>query len=283
MDHLIEVRGLCKEYRNFTLSQVDLTVPAGCIVGLVGENGAGKTTTLKAIMNAIPLDSGTVQVLGSSCADPAVRSRIGVVFEDAFFYETLTPLQVARVLAKVQPNWDMDEYSRLLNAFSLSSKQPIKDMSRGMRMKLQLAAALGHHPQLLILDEPTGGLDPVMRGEFLSFLQQFILDGEHSVLFSSHITEDIEKVSDWVAYLHSGRLVFQLETDTLSERYGILRCSAAQLDKLPAEWIQGRRTTSVSCEALVLEPARVRELMPDAVLDRARIDDIMQFTSGRDL
>lgn len=282
MNNLIEVRGLCKTYRNFALSQVDLTVPCGCIVGLVGENGAGKTTTLKAIMNAIHPDSGIIQVLGKSCADPHVRSRIGVVFEDTFFYETLTPMHLNRILCKIHPNWDANEYFDLLKKFQLPSEKPIKDMSRGMRMKLRLAAALGHHPQLLILDEPTAGLDPVGRSEFLDFLQQFILDGTHSVLFSSHITSDIEKVADWVAYLHNGRLIFQLEKDTLLEHYGILRCSHAQMDTLPEHLIQGHRTTAFCCEALVLEPARVKQLLPDSVVDAAKIDDIMRFTSRRD-
>ncbi len=282
MSNAIEVRGLCKTYRDFELDHLDLTVPTGCIVGLVGENGAGKTTTLKAILNTIHPDNGTIQVLGSSSSDPAVHSRIGVVFEDSFFYETLTPAEVGRILAGMQPKWDMNEYTRLIERFHLPAKKPIKEMSRGMRMKFRLAAALGHHPDLLILDEPSSGLDPVMRGEFLDLLQQFILDGQHSVLFSSHITSDIEKVADIVAYLHQGRLVFQLEKDELLERYGLLRCAAAQMDTLPSELIVTRRQSSFSCEALVQFPDKVRKLLPNAVIDRVSIDEIMQFISGRD-
>lgn len=282
MSNAIEIRGLCKHYTDFTLEQLDLTVPYGSIVGLVGENGAGKTTTLKALLGAIRPDSGTIQLLDGHASDTKVRSRIGLVFEDSFFYETCTPEQVGKVLAKIHSHWDAQHYSSLLQHFELSPKKAIKDMSRGMRMKARLAAAMGHNPQLLILDEPTSGLDPVARQEFLEILQDFILDGQNSVLMSSHITSDLEKVADEIAYLHKGRLEFQMEKDALLEHFRILRCSAAQMDTLPPELILHRQQSAYSCAALVQDPKRVKALLPHAVLDGAGIDEIMQFYSGRD-
>ena len=161
--YAIEVRGLAKHYKGFTLGPLDLTVPSGSIVGLVGENGAGKTTTLKCILNAVRPDAGSIRVLGGSCAERAVRARLGAVFEDAFFYESCTPAEVGRSLGRIQPGWDKAEYARMLREFELPEKKLIKEMSRGMRMKFRLAAALAHKPDLLILDEATSGLDPVVR------------------------------------------------------------------------------------------------------------------------
>lgn len=280
--YAIEVRGLTKHYKDFTLGPLDLTVPSGSIVGLVGENGAGKTTTLKAILRAIRPDGGQVAVLGGSCGERAVRARLGVVFEDAFFYESCTPAEVGKALGRIQPGWDAGEYARLLRQFELPPKKLIKDMSRGMRMKFRLAAALAHKPDLLILDEATSGLDPVVRGEVLELLQAHVLDENHSVLLSSHITADLEKTADSIAYIHRGRLLFQMDKDALLEQYGILRCPAAQIDALPAGLVVFRRSGAFGSEALVNGANKVRRLLPNAVLDRASIDEIMQFYTAKD-
>lgn len=282
VSYAIEVRGLAKHYQDFTLGPLDLTVPNGSIVGLVGENGAGKTTTLKSILNAIRPDGGSIRVLGGSGADKAVRARLGVVFEDAFFYETCTPAEVGKALGRIQPGWDAGEYSRLLREFELPEKKLIKDMSRGMRMKFRLAAALAHRPDLLILDEATSGLDPVVRGEVLELLQAHVLSENHSVLLSSHITADLEKIADSIAYIHKGRLLFQMDKDALLESYGILRCPAANMDALPPELVVHRRAGGFGGEALVREAEKVRRLLPNAVVDRASIDEIMQFYTAKD-
>lgn len=278
----VRVRGLQKKYPDFTLGPIDLTVPSGSIVGLVGENGAGKTTTLKAILGAIRPSAGQVELLGGSSGDKAARARLGVVFEDSFFYESCTPIEVGKALANIQPGWDKAEYARLLRAFELPDKKLIKDMSRGMRMKLRLAAALAHRPDLLLLDEVTSGLDPVVRGEVLDILQAHVLDEGHSVLLSSHITSDLEKIADEIAYIHKGKLLFQQGKDELLESYGILRCPAAKMDTLPKGVIIHRRSGSFGSEALVLQPDTVRRLLPNAVVDRAGIDEIMQFYTDRD-
>lgn len=282
MENAICIRGLCKHYKDFLLENLDLTVPTGTIVGFVGENGAGKTTTLKAIFGAIHTDGGSIEVLG--CTDPnrLDKSQIGVVMEDSFFYETLTPRQVNSIMKSLQPGWDSGEFTRLLNTYQLPEKKLIKDMSKGMRMKFRLATALAHKPRLLILDEATSGLDPVVRGEVLDYLRDYIQDENHSVLMSSHITSDLEKVADSIAYLHKGKLLFQMDRDELLEKYGVLRCSPEQLEALDSRIKVATRKTGFTCETLVSDVAAARRALPDAVIDRASIEDIMQFYTGRD-
>lgn len=282
MENAICIRGLCKHYEDFSLENLDLTVPTGTIVGFVGENGAGKTTTLKAIFGAIRTDGGSIEVLGCTDPDRLDKSQIGVVMEDSFFYETLTPRQVNSIMKSLQPGWDSAEFARLLNDYQLPEKKLIKDMSKGMRMKFRLATALAHRPKLLILDEATSGLDPVVRGEVLDYLRDYIQDENHSVLMSSHITSDLEKVADSIAYLHKGRLLFQMDRDELLEKYGVLRCSPEQLEVLDNRLKVATRKTGFTCETLVSDAAAARRALPDAVIDRASIEDIMQFYTGRD-
>ena len=282
MENAICIRGLCKHYEDFSLENLDLTVPTGTIVGFVGENGAGKTTTLKAIFGAIRTDGGSIEVLGCTDPDRLDKSQIGVVMEDSFFYETLTPRQVNSIMKSLQPGWDSAEFARLLHDYQLPEKKLIKDMSKGMRMKFRLATALAHKPKLLILDEATSGLDPVVRGEVLDYLRDYIQDESHSVLMSSHITSDLEKVADSIAYLHKGRLLFQMDRDELLEKYGVLRCSPEQLEVLDNRLKVATRKTGFTCETLVSDAAAARRALPDAVIDRASIEDIMQFYTGRD-
>lgn len=282
MNTAIHVQGLCKQYNDFALNQVDLIVPTGTIVGFVGENGAGKTTTLKAILGAIHPDSGTIQILGNSTLTPTEKAQIGVVFEDSFFYETLTAKQINTIMASIQPNWDSTEFFRLIQSFQLPTQKTIKDMSKGMRMKIRLATALAHHPKLLILDEATNGLDPVVRGEVLDFLRDYIQNESNSVLISSHITSDLEKIADSIAYIHQGRMLFQMDTVTLLEHYGIVRCSESQLTQIPQSIKVATRKNSITCETLVSDASQVRQILPDAAIDRASIDEIMQFYAGRD-
>lgn len=282
MENAICIRGLCKHYEDFSLENLDLTVPTGTIVGFVGENGAGKTTTLKAIFGAIRTDGGSIEVLGCTDPDRLDKSQIGVVMEDSFFYETLTPRQVNSIMKSLQPGWDSAEFARLLEVYQLPEKKLIKDMSKGMRMKFRLATALAHKPKLLILDEATSGLDPVVRGEVLDYLRDYIQDESHSVLMSSHITSDLEKVADSIAYLHKGRLLFQMDRDELLEKYGVLRCSPEQLEALDSRIKVATRKTDFTCETLVSDAAAARRALPDAVIDRASIEDIMQFYTGRD-
>lgn len=272
-----------KHYKDFTLGPLDLTVPAGTIVGLVGENGAGKTTTLKLLCGVNPVDAGQITLWDSSPSDPAARARMGVVFEDAYFYGGLNAERIGKSMAGIfGSRWDAGQYDALLHRFGLDTRKKISEYSRGMRMKLSLATALAHHPDLLVLDEATAGLDPVVRSEILDLFLEFIQDEGHSILMSSHITSDLEQVADSIAYLHHGQLLFQEDKDTLLQEYGLLRCSRGALDRLPAGTIVHTVENAFGCESLVKDRQTVRQLLPDAVCDPAAIDDIMRFYSGRD-
>lgn len=220
------LHGVAKHYHGFTLGPLNLEIPAGSIVGLIGENGAGKTTLLKLLTGVNRPDAGTVELLSATPDDAAVRAKIGVVFEDAYFYESLTPAQVGASLRGIfGPAWDAGYFAALLEQFHLPLKKSIKELSRGMRMKLNLASALAHRPGLLVLDEATSGLDPAARSEILDILLDFIQDERHSVLLSSHITTDLEQIADTIAYLHHGQLLFAKNKDDLMGR---IRHSAVQ-------------------------------------------------------
>ena len=274
------LHGVAKHYHGFTLGPLNLEIPAGSIVGLIGENGAGKTTLLKLLTGVNRPDAGTVELLSATPDDAAVRAKIGVVFEDAFFYGSFTAAQVARSLAGMYgARWNADNFSAYLRRFGLDAGKKLKEYSRGMRLKLSLAAALAHDPELLVLDEATSGLDPAARSEILDILLDFIQDERHSVLLSSHITTDLEQIADTIAYLHHGQLLFAKNKDDLMEEYGILRCSQQDLDRLPPQWIAATCRTAAGCESLVHPRVSVLRALPGAVCDAASIDDIMRLTS----
>lgn len=283
MSNLIDVRGLCKHYDKFTLDYVDITVPAGEIVGLIGENGAGKTTTIKAILGLIHPDGGTISLMGHTPTEKEALNQVGVVFEDSYFYGGLTPHQVDRILAGIRKDWDSGYFRKMCGEFHLDSKQKIKDFSRGMRMKLSLATAMASHPRLLVMDEATSGLDPVVRGEILDIFLEFIQDEGCGILLSSHITTDLERVADQIAYIHKGRLLFQQYKDHLMEEMAIVRAPAQVLDRLPKELVLVRRAGGMGgSAALVQNAAAVRRILPDVVVDKLSIDEMMQLYSGRD-
>ena len=275
MEYSIQVHGLCKNYKDFSLQNVTLNVPTGSIVGFVGENGAGKTTTLKAILGAIRIDGGEVEVLGGTAQDKAVRAQIGIVFEDAFFYETMTPVQVGKSLAGMRPGFDKQHYAELLARFDLPPKKIIKDMSRGMRMKLRLAAALAPRPRLLILDEATSGLDPVMRDDILDIFLDYIQDENHSILMSSHITTDLEKIADYVTFIHEGKIVFSKTKDELIYNYGILRCSKDDFNRIDPGDILAYRKEDYQWNVLVADRDKAMARYRNVIVDHPTIDDIL--------
>ena len=205
MKNCLEIKDLCKSYGDFALNHVNLTIPGGTIMGLIGENGAGKTTTIKCILNLIRRDSGTITILGKdNVADErAAKLEVGVVLDECFFHDSLRPKDLKRILGPVYPTWDDNLYADYLKKFKLPEEKLIKEFSRGMKMKLSLAAALAHQPRLLILDEATAGLDPVVRDEILDEFLSFICDEDHAILISSHITSDLEKAADYITYIHA--------------------------------------------------------------------------------
>ena len=280
MTNCIEISGLVKHYDGFTLGPVDLRLPGGAILGLIGENGAGKTTLIKSMLGVTRTDSGRVRLLGRDGA--AARDDVGVVLDDCCFYEGLRLKDVGRILGGVYTRWDGALFQDYLDRFGLAGKKDIKSLSRGMRMKLSLAAALAHRPRLLVLDEATAGLDPVVRDEILDEFLAFVCDEEHAVLISSHITSDLEKVADYIAYLHQGKLLLFEEKDSLLERYGRLVCGAADLERVDGALLAGVRRGQFSCEALVRDRESFSRRYPRLQVERVSLDDIMVFMNRRD-
>ena len=280
MADLIEVQGLCKDYGDFCLDHVDLALPGGTILGLIGENGAGKTTTLKAILGLIRPDGGTVKVLGRAVdwGDPTCLADIGVVLDECAFHDPLKAPQVGNILAGSYRNWDAPLFGAYLDRFGLPRNKKIKEFSKGMKMKLSIAAALAHHPRLLVLDEATAGLDPVVRSELLDLFQDFIQDEDHAILLSSHITSDLEKVADYVTYLHRGRAVLQGAKDELLDAYGRLVCARADLAAVDPALLAGVRMGQFGCEALVKDRRAFRRRYPELTVDPVTLEDIMVFT-----
>ena len=276
MEHnAIELSELTKRYAGFTLGPIDLTLPGGAILGLIGENGAGKTTLMKTMLGVTRPDGGTVRLLGQEAEQ--AKADIGVVLEDCFFYEGLRPRDVGRVLGGVYPTWDGALFEAYLKKFGLADQKSMKALSRGMWMKLSLAAALAHRPKLLLLDEATAGLDPVVRDEILDEFLDFACDEQHSILISSHITSDLEKAADYIAYLHQGKLLLCEEKDCLLEKYGRLACSEAELSAVDASLLVGVRRGRFSCEALVKNRALFAAAYPHLAVEGVGLDDIMVF------
>lgn len=246
----LEIHGLTKQRGSFALQGLELTLPAGCIMGLIGENGAGKSTTIRLILDSLRRDSGTVAVYGKDnrALTALEREDIGVVLDEVGLPEYLNAAQIGRMMAGIFTRWQPEVYAEYLRRFGLPVDKSFRDYSRGMKMKQGLAAALSHQPKLLLLDEATSGLDPVVRDEILTIFEDFTRDESHAVLLSSHIVSDLEKICDYIAFLHRGRLLLCEEKDRLTEEYGILRGGADGLD--PAA-VCGKRVTPYGTEYLV--------------------------------
>ncbi len=272
MTNAIEIKGLTKKYNDFTLDNISFDLPAGCIVGLIGENGAGKTTTIKTLLGMVKADSGTATVLGTAVGHDmsAVKEDIGVVLDEPGFPSCITPRKLDRILSSAYKNWNRDEYGKLIDRLGLPWDKEYGDFSRGMKMKLGIAAAMSHGAKLLLLDEPTGGLDPVVRDVVVELFLDFTREPDHSILISSHIVSDLEKLCDYIAFIHKGRLILFREKDALMEEYCLVRCDKAALDGVSAGDIMGRRdgefaTTAIMRrravpEGIVVEPLNIEEL-----------------------
>ena len=275
MTNCIEVKGLVKEYKTFTLGPIDLTVPGGSILGLIGENGAGKTTLIKSILGIVNPSGGEVRLLGT---DPDhAKEDIGVVMDDCFFSEYLRGKDVNTVLSRVYKGWDRELFRDYLEKFGLAGTKNIKELSRGMRMKLSLAAALAHRPKLLLLDEATAGLDPVVRDEILDEFLDFVSDEDHGILISSHITSDLEKAADYIAYLHEGKLLMCDEKDRLLESYGRLVCARADLEQIDRSYLVSVRKSQYSTEALIRNRGEFTRRYPRLTVEPITLDELMVF------
>ena len=273
----IELTHINKSFGDFAIRDLNLTVPSGTICGLVGENGAGKSTTIRLLMGALRPDSGTASVLGVDVSSPEfrdVKEDVGVVLDEAYFPESLNAVQVGKIMAATYRQWDQKLYDGYLKRFDLPEKKQFKDFSRGMRMKLAIAVALSHQPKLLVLDEATAGLDPIVRDEVLDIFNEFTREEDHSILISSHILSDLEKLCDYIAFIHKGDLLFCEEKDRLLEQYGILEDSRENLDCLQPEAIVAREESRYGGVRALVK----RDLAPTGFrLEKPTVEDVVLF------
>ncbi|MEG2857537.1 MAG: ABC transporter ATP-binding protein [Clostridia bacterium] len=272
----LELKDVSKHYGSFSLDNVSFVLPSGCIMGLVGENGAGKSTTIRLIMRAALPDSGTIMVLGQNNTAPtfrAVKEDIGIVLDEAYFPEVITVKQVNIIMKNTYKRWDEAIFSGYIKQFDLPLDKAFKAFSRGMKMKLAIAVALSHAPKLLILDEATSGQDPIMRDEILEIFSDFTRDEQHSILISSHILSDLEKLCDYIAFLHKGQLLFCSEKDRLMEEYGMLNITRAQFEAIPSSAVCGCESSEYGVRCLV----KRRDISSAFNVERASIEDIILF------
>ncbi len=276
----VEMKGLVKKYEGFTLGPLNLTLPGGYIMGLIGENGAGKTTAIKLLLDIVQKDDGKIVLLGKENGqkDYLLKEEIGVVLDEIGFPEVITAHQVGKIMQHTYTNWDESLYKQLLDKLDVPIEKEFKDLSKGNKMKLGIICALSHHPKLLILDEPTSGLDPVMREEVVEIFYEFTREENHSILISSHIVSDLEKLCDYIAFLKKGQLMLCEEKDRLLEEYGMVFCTREQMEELSSEAVIGKRVSPYGMEIIVK-----RDKVPAALEIRpVTIEDLFVFMAKED-
>ena len=279
MENKIELQNVSKKYKDFELKNISFNVPQGCIVGLIGENGAGKTTTIKSILN-ITKSEGSIKIFGKDNKknEKEIKEETGVVLDDSFLSEYLTAKQVNFVMKDFYKTWDENKYIRLLKQFNLPTDKLLKDFSSGMKMKLKIATAISHNPKLLILDEPTSGLDPVVRNEILDIFRKYIEEDEtRSILLSTHITTDLEHISDYIVFIEKGKIIFDLPTDELLENYGIIKCSREDFIRLDEKDYIAYKKGKYQYEVLTNDKSAIRGKYNILTIDKPSIEDIMLF------
>ena len=275
----IEVKNVSKKYDGFLLDNISFEVPEGAVVGLIGENGAGKTTTIKSILNIINFD-GTVKIFGNDMKkyEKEIKQKIGAVLDDSFLSTYLTPKYINLVMKDFYNDWNEDKYYELLKQFDLPKDKLIKDFSSGMQMKLKIVAAISHSPKLLILDEPTSGLDPVVRSEILDIFRKYIEEDEtRSILLSTHITTDLEHVSDYIVFIDKGKMILNVPTGELLEDYGVVKCSQDEFSKINKEDYVSYKKGKYQYEVLVKDKNSFKRKYNITSIDKPSIDDIMLF------
>ena len=282
MNDALTISGLTKNYKDFKLNGISFSVPCGSIVGLIGENGAGKSTTIYSILGIVVKDAGTVTILGKEeqKIDNAVRNQIGVVFDGGSFPDTLTAKKLNNIFKSVYTEWDENQFFSLLTKLSLPADKKIKEFSKGMKMKYALTLALSHNAELLIMDEPTSGLDPLSRSQLLNVLNDYMENGGKGVLFSTHITSDLDKIADMLIMIHNGRIVFQEEKDFLLDNYRIIKGDKKLLTENIRQLFLNITETAFGFTGVTRHAARVQSYLPDAITERPTIEDIMLANLG---
>jgi len=278
MENIIEIKNLNKKYDDkFKLGEINLNIPKGVIVGLIGENGAGKTTLIKSMLNIIKIDSGEINIFGKNYRkeEKSIKEDIGVVLDNMFFPELLNAKDINVSMKDIYKNWDSKLYFSYLKEFKLDECKPLKSMSKGMRKKLEIVTALAHKPKLLILDEPTSGLDPVARTEVLDIFQKFIENEEHSILLSTHITSDLEHIADEIIFIDNGKKVLQKSRDEILDNYGILKCDIDYFSNIDKEDIISYRKTKYAYEILVDNKEQASKKYNNCVIDKITLEELM--------
>lgn len=278
-ENAIEINGITKRYDGFALDNVSFSVPKGCIMGFIGQNGAGKTTTIKSILHITDINAGEIKLLGLDHIkdETEIKKRTAVVFDELPFHDIFTAKDMAKIFEGMYEDWDNKTYNSYLERFELPVKKKIGKFSKGMKMKLQIACALSHNAELLIMDEATTGLDPVVRDEILHIFQEYLQNGERSVLMSSHITSDLEKIADMVTFIDKGKILLSGFKDEILDSHGILKCSKEQLSEIDPEDIVSTRLNSFGAEVMVSERENAAYKYRELVLDPASLDDIMLY------
>lgn len=278
MENIIEIKNLKKKYDDkFELGQIDITIPKGVIVGLIGENGAGKTTLIKSMLNIIKIDSGEISIFGKDYKkyEKTIKEDIGVVLDNMFFPEVLNAKDIDNSMKNIYKSWDSKLYFSYLKEFNLPENKPLKSLSKGMRKKLEICTAIAHNPKLLILDEPTSGLDPVVRNEVLDIFLKFIEDEEHGVLLSTHITSDLEHIADEIIFIDKGKKVLQKSKDEIIDNYGILKCDIDYFSNIDKKDIITYKKTKYAYEILIDNKKQASKKYNGCVIDKITLEDLM--------
>lgn len=278
MDNILHVDNLCKKYKNFKLNNVSLQLPKGFIMGLIGENGAGKTTLIKLIMNLVKKDSGDIKIFDKDNVkfEREIKDRIGFVYDEVCYYDHMSLKENGNMVSVLYSKWDKDKFNYYLNKFELNKDKKLKELSKGMRMKFSLCIALSHGAEFIIMDEPTVGLDPVVRSEVLEELQSLMENENMGVLISTHITSDLERIADYITFIKDGSIVFSKPKDEIMEAYKIIKGDCDILTKEVEKHFEGISKNRFGFEGLTSQVDKVREILGDnIVVDRATIEDIM--------
>lgn len=284
MSPALEVKNLKKKFKGFTLKNISFTLEKGYIMGFIGPNGAGKSTTIKLIMNLLNKDDGEIKIFGLDNIkhEKEVKNKIGFVFDENYFYEELTPMEMKKVIAPFYKNWNDSLFNKYIKDFSLSSNKKIKELSKGMKMKLSIAVALSHNAELLIMDEPTSGLDPIIRGELLDILTSLLQDENKSVFFSTHITSDLDKIADYITFINNGSIVFSCPKDDILENYGLVKGPKEILNADLRKSFIGIKENQFGFEGLTENRQQIKRILRDSVIiDKPNLDDIMLYYARR--
>ena len=277
--NVIELKGIVKDYGDFRLDKVSFSVPQGCVCGFIGQNGAGKTTTIQIMLDSIKRDEGEVFLFGESIDGKSeiLKQDIGVVFDEMGFHDFLTGKDINIIMKNIYRDWDEELFFDYMKRFSLPIKKKCGSFSRGMRMKLQIATALSHHANLLIMDEPTSGLDPIVRSEMLQIFREYVVEEDHTILLSSHITSDLEKIADMVVFINGGKILLSGYKDEILQSHGIVKCKKDEVKTIDSEYIVYREISSFGAEVLVTDRSKIQKKCPDLLVEAPSLEDIMIY------